>query len=102
MNVRNPDITGPPTATLSGHRILAQREHIKNASTYPALTGEGGSPYIRTTHSGRKRMGTSMILVPYNPVVLGIAAFQISSVGGRITIRISWFLKARGANLPIK
>src|SRR6202035_2821977 len=42
MNVRNPDITGPPTATLSGHRILAQREHIKNASTYPALTGEGG------------------------------------------------------------
>src|SRR6202030_4403192 len=58
MNVRNPDITGPPTATLSGHRILAQREHIKNASTYPALTGEGGyvlssctNPWLGKRHS---------------------------------------------------
>jgi hypothetical protein len=42
MNVRNPDITGPCYHLKTGARIRAQHEHIKNITTYPALTGEGG------------------------------------------------------------
>jgi predicted SAM-dependent methyltransferase len=52
MNVRNPDITGPCLHLKTGARIRAQNphEHIKNITTHPALTGEGGnsktySPY---------------------------------------------------------
>ena len=43
MNVRNPDITGPCRHLKTGARIRAQHEHIKNVTTHPALTGEGGS-----------------------------------------------------------
>jgi hypothetical protein len=42
MNVRNPDITGPRHHLKTGARIRAQHEHIKNITTHPALTGEGG------------------------------------------------------------
>jgi hypothetical protein len=42
MNVRNPDITGPCRHLKTGARIRAQHEHIKNITTHPALTGEGG------------------------------------------------------------
>src|SRR6516164_11273660 len=45
MNVRNPDITGPCRHLKTGARIRAQHEHIKNLTTHPALTGEGGSAY---------------------------------------------------------
>jgi hypothetical protein len=40
--VRNPDITGPRHHLKTGARIRAQHEHIKNITTHPALTGEGG------------------------------------------------------------
>ena len=40
MNVRNPDITGPCRYLKTGR---AQHEHIKNVTTHPALTGEGGN-----------------------------------------------------------
>jgi hypothetical protein len=43
MNVRNPDITGPRHHLKTGARIRAQHEHIKNITTHPALTGEGGN-----------------------------------------------------------
>jgi hypothetical protein len=43
MNVRNPDITGPCHHLKTGARIRAQHEHIKNVTTHPALTGEGGN-----------------------------------------------------------
>ena len=42
MNVRNPDITGPCRHLKIGARIRAQHERIKNTTTHPALTGEGG------------------------------------------------------------
>ena len=42
MNVRNPDITGPCHHLKTGARIRAQHEHLKNITTHPALTGEGG------------------------------------------------------------
>jgi hypothetical protein len=46
MNVRNPDITGPCHHLKTGARIRAQHEHIKNVTTHPALTGEGGKSFI--------------------------------------------------------
>src|SRR6516162_4741717 len=46
MNVRNPDITGPCRHLKTGARIRAQHEHIKNLTTHPALTGEGGKLFI--------------------------------------------------------
>src|SRR5690349_6049361 len=36
----------PPVATPRRRRIRARREHIKNTTTYPALTGEGGSAKV--------------------------------------------------------
>src|SRR6516164_2680538 len=50
MNVRNPDITGPCHHLKTGARIRAQHEHLKNITTHPALTGEGGSSYYQLSH----------------------------------------------------
>jgi hypothetical protein len=47
MNVRNPDITGPRHHLKTGARIRAQHEHIKNITTHPALTGEGGDLFAK-------------------------------------------------------
>jgi hypothetical protein len=55
MNVRNPDITGPCHHLKTGARIRAQHEHIKNVTTHPALTGEGGFVVRREVQQGQRR-----------------------------------------------
>jgi hypothetical protein len=58
MNVRNLDITGPCHHLKTRARIRAQHEHIKNITTHPALTGEGGwVEQCNATHEIKLRYG---------------------------------------------
>ena len=103
MNVRNPDITGPCHHLKTGARIRAQHEHLKNITTHPALTGEGGNliaklrdAYVKNDAGAFARAFTSDgILVTLTGKVLrgqqeieqGTKTF-ISSLGGTKDLQV--------------